>query len=59
VYNLPKWWHHKNHYSCKESFDPTHREYLKAKYEYEASTTQANSVIIHFISKNLGLVFGE
>jgi hypothetical protein len=59
VYNIPKWWHHKNHYSGKNSFDPTHREYLKAKYEYETGTANENSVIIHFISKNFGLVFDQ
>lgn len=56
IYDMPKWWHHKNHYWSLDSFDPTHKHYELAKHEYVSSTTASNSVIIHFISKHFGLV---
>jgi len=59
VFNIPKWWHHKNHYWSKNSFVPGHRDFKKAKHEFEASVRESDSVIIHFISKNFGLVFEE
>jgi len=59
IYDMPKWWHHKNHYWSKKSFDPTHRDYTLAKHEYDSKTKQANSVIIHFISKHFELAFDE
>jgi len=57
IYDMPKWWHHKNHYWSLDSFDPTHKHYELAKHEYVSSTTASNSVIIHFISKHFGLAF--
>ena len=56
IYAMPKWWHHKNHYWSFSSFDPDHKDYALAKHEYESTTKSANSVIVHFISKNFGLV---
>ena len=56
IYDMPTRWHHKNHYWSYNSFDSTHRDYELAKHEYVSKTTQSNSVIIHFISKNFGLV---
>ena len=56
IYDMPKWWHHRNDYWSYNSFDSTHRDYELAKHEYVSKTKQANSVIIHFISKNFGLV---
>ena len=59
IYDMPKWWHHKNSYWSYDSFDPTHRDYALAKHEYDSKTKQANSVIIHFISKHFELAFDE
>ena len=56
IYDMPTRWHHKNDYWSYNSFDSTHRDYELAKHEYVSKTTQSNSVIIHFISKNFGLV---
>tara|TARA_B110000971_G_C20029988_1_gene510913 strand:- start:1524 stop:3215 length:1692 start_codon:yes stop_codon:yes gene_type:complete len=56
IYDMPKWWHHKNHYWSYNSFDPAHKDYRRAKHEYESTTKSVDSVIIHFISKNFGLV---
>ena len=59
MYDMPKWWHHKNHYWSYNSFDSTHRDYELAKHEYVSKTIEANSVIIHFISKHFELAFDE
>ena len=59
IYDMPKWWHHKNSYWSKKSFDPTHNDYALAKHEYVSKTKQTNSVIIHFISKHFELAFDE
>ena len=59
IYDMPKWWHHKNHYWSLDSFDPTHSHHALAKHEYVSKTIEANSVIIHFISKHFELAFGE
>tara|TARA_R110000764_G_scaffold90565_2_gene172815 strand:+ start:56 stop:583 length:528 start_codon:yes stop_codon:yes gene_type:complete len=59
MYDMPKWWHHKNNYWSLDSFDPTHKHYELAKHEYVSKAIESNSVIIHFISKHFELAFDE
>jgi hypothetical protein len=59
VFNIPKWWHHKNHYFNKGSFEVGSNQWWRAKHVYDASVQKDDSVIIHFISKNFSLVFND
>ena len=59
LYSLSKAWHFKHDYNKLESYDKENLFYKKAKYELEAKIKEHSVQLVHFISKNFGLIFDE
>jgi hypothetical protein len=58
VYKLEKMWHHKHDYNSIRSYEVGSHEFNRAKNKLEIDIEKENIQMIHFISKNFGLVFG-
>ena len=59
VYELGEWWHSRNYYEGKESFKLNTQARKNAKTRYEVRCKDWKVTIVHFISKNFGLVFDQ
>lgn len=57
VYQLGEWWHSRHYYESKNAMTPKTQEWGQALAKYNARCTDWNVTIVHFISKNFGLVF--
>jgi hypothetical protein len=51
-------WHHKHDYNSIRSYEVGSHEFNRAKNKLEIDIEKENIQMIHFISKNFGLVFG-
>jgi hypothetical protein len=58
-YKLNEWWHQRNYYKNSKAMLPNTNERSVALNDFEARCKEWNTTIIHFISKNFGLVFDE
>lgn len=59
VHRLPNYLHWKHDYTGLKSYDNTTKEFNLAKQSLELKMKENNIQLIHFISKNFGLVFEE
>lgn len=57
TFNLDLYWHYKHEYRSLESFNQDHIAFKIDKEHLLAECKKNKTVIIHFISKNFGLVF--
>ena len=59
VHRLPAYLHWKHDYTGLKSYDSTTQEFKAAKYSLLAKIKENNVQLVHFISKNFGLVFDK
>lgn len=59
VHRLPDCLHWKHDYGGLRSYDNSTQEFRTAKYSLESKIKENNVQLIHFISKNFGLVFDK
>ena len=59
VYKLSETWHLKHDYNNVKSYDKTTIEYKQSKLKLQNTIHEHSSVMVHFISKNFGLVFDK
>lgn len=57
IYALSETWHLKHDYNKIESYDNTKVEFKNAKHKLEMDIMENKAIMVHFISKNFGLVF--
>jgi len=58
-YRLADWWHLRHYYSTKEAFYKRELARFQQKTKLDAEIIQWDASIVHFISKNFGLVFDK
>jgi len=59
LYHLTHWWHFKHHYSVKTALIKDHPKMKTVQRHLESDCEIKNVTIVHFISKNFGLVFDK
>jgi hypothetical protein len=59
IYALSETWHLKHDYNKIESYDNTKVEFKNAKHKLEMDIMENKTTMVHFISKNFGLVFDK
>ena len=59
IHPLSKTWHLKHDYNKIKSYDNTSVEFKNAKHKLEMDIMENKTTIVHFISKNFGLVFDQ
>ena len=59
VYKLSETWHFKHDSGSLNSYDSNHKDFMSAKNALENNIRNHNVQLIHFISKNFGLVFNK
>jgi hypothetical protein len=59
VYRLPDFWHWKHDYGGLKTYENGHSEFNKARKMLESKIAENNVQLVHFISKNFGLVFDD
>jgi len=58
-YRLGPWWHLRHYYDNKLSLEPNTYERRVASHKFNVHCIEWDATIVHFISKNFGLVFNK
>jgi hypothetical protein len=59
IYDLGEWWHSRHYYESKKAMEPGTNERANSFTKYNTRCIERNVTIVHFISKNFGLVFDK
>lgn len=59
IYDLGEWWHSRHYYESKRAMEPGTIERANSFTKYNTRCIERNVTIVHFISKNFGLVFDK